>query len=119
MTVHPPVDEDLTITTTVALPDGEEYECDIPLANILTSDGEKLSTEHDLQYPLALIREAIDDAEMYQDDFQQAARVIAHWAQELQYKPDVQDYSTGTIVPPGTVPKHRRAVKKNPEQESA
>lgn len=63
-------------------------------------DYDDLDMENDLEYLLGLAAEALDDTEHFESDAERAEWVVAQWCQELQFVPDLRDYSTGETVPP-------------------
>lgn len=59
---------------------------------------------NDVNYLLGLIAEALEDGSAFDTDFERAAWAVSQWCQELQYQPDLRDYTTGLCVPFGKVP---------------
>jgi hypothetical protein len=68
------------------------------------ADADDLDASNDLEYLLGLLGEAIKYDRDFEDDQERARWVVAHWCQEVGYQPDLSEYSTGQIVPRGTVP---------------
>jgi hypothetical protein len=79
-----------------------------PLFSLVTSS-DSLNTNNDLEYLLSLIASAAEHKEI-ESDSAAACWAVAHFCQELQYLPDLREYSTGETIPIGTVPDSHTAA---------
>jgi hypothetical protein len=80
------------------------------LTELLNSE-DGLNASNDLEYLLGLAGDALYENEHFEDDFGQAKWVVAQWCQELQYVPDLREYTVGKTVPKDTVSEDRETAE--------
>jgi hypothetical protein len=91
------------------------------LTELLNSKAD-LNASNDLEYLLGLAGDALSEDKHFEDDFEQAKWAVAQWCQELQYVPDLREYTVGKTVPMDTIPEDRETAElrewKEENQES-
>jgi hypothetical protein len=80
------------------------------LTELLNSNGE-LNASNDVEYLLGLAGDALSNEEHFDDDFEQAKWAVAQWCQELQYVPDLREYTVGQTIPMDSVPEDRETAE--------
>jgi hypothetical protein len=70
-----------------------------------------LTASNDLEYLLGLAGDALQNDETFADDFEQAKWAIAQWCQELQYVPDLREYTVGQTVSMDAIPEDRETAE--------
>jgi hypothetical protein len=80
------------------------------LTELLNSKAD-LDASNDLEYLIGLAGDALHEAEHFEDDFEQAKWAVAQWCQELQYVPDLREYTPGKTVPMDAIPEDRETAE--------
>lgn len=80
------------------------------LAERLNSTAD-LNASNDLEYLLGLAGDALCEEEHFEDDYEQAKWAVAQWCQELQYVPDLREYTVGQTIPMDTIPEDRETAE--------
>lgn len=70
-----------------------------------------LNASNDLEYLLGLAGDALQNEGNFEDDFEQAKWAVAQWCQELQYVPDLREYTVGQTVPMDSIPDDRETAE--------
>lgn len=66
---------------------------------------EGIDATNDLDYLLGLVDDALREQSAFGSDFERAAWVVAQWMQEVDFEPDISDFSATDRVPMGPVTK--------------
>jgi hypothetical protein len=80
------------------------------LTELLNSKAD-LNASNDLEYLIGLAGDALSEDEHFEDNFEQAKWAVAQWCQELQYVPDLREYTVGKTVSMDSIPEDRETVE--------